>query len=38
MKFSFSKVECFKNCPYHFKLKYLDRLTTYKDYTDPANP
>ena len=38
MKFSFSKVECFKNCPYHFKLRYLDRLTTYKDYTDPANP
>jgi phage nucleotide-binding protein len=38
MRFSFSRVECFKNCPYHFKLRYIDKLETLPDYDDPANP
>lgn len=38
MRFSFSRVECFKNCPYQFKLRYLDKLETLPDYDDPANP
>ena len=38
MRFSFSRVECFKNCPYQFKLRYIDKLETLPDYDDPANP
>lgn len=37
MRFSFSRVECFKNCPYQFKLRYIDELKTLPDYDDPAN-
>lgn len=32
MKFSHSRVECFKNCPYQFKLRYIDDLKTLDDY------
>lgn len=28
MKFSHSKVECFNNCPYQYKLRYIDKLKT----------
>ena len=38
MRFSFSRVECFKNCPHQFKLRYLDKLETLPNYDDPANP
>lgn len=38
MRFSFSRVECFKNCPYQFQLRYLDKLETLPNYDDPANP
>lgn len=27
MQFSYSRVDLFKRCPYHFKLRYIDRLT-----------
>ena len=38
MRFSFSRVECFRNCPFQFQLRYLDRLETLPNYDDPANP
>lgn len=38
MRFSFSRVETYKNCPYQFKLRYIDKLETLPDYDDPANP
>ena len=28
MKFSYSRVGCFANCPYQYKLRYLDKLRT----------
>ena len=31
MKFSYSRVECFANCPYQYKLRYLDKLKTLPD-------
>lgn len=31
MKWSYSRVECFKKCPYQFKLRYIDKLTTVPD-------
>ena len=37
MQYSVSRVQCFQQCPYKFKLKYLDKLSTYPDYDDPAN-
>ena len=37
MKFSHSRVECFKNCPYQFKLRYIDELETLDDY-EASNP
>lgn len=37
MQFSVSRVQCFQSCPYKFKLKYIDKLSTYPDYEDPAN-
>ena len=27
MRYSFSRVSLFEDCPYHFKLRYIDRLT-----------
>ena len=36
MQFSHSRVETFKNCPYRFKLRYIDKLQVYDDY-DPQD-
>jgi phage nucleotide-binding protein len=32
LEFSFSRQECYANCPYQFKLRYLDKLTVMDDY------
>ena len=32
MQFSYSRVDCFKKCPYQFKLRYVDGLKTYDEY------
>lgn len=32
LKFSHSRVECFKNCPYQYKLRYIDELDTLDEY------
>lgn len=37
MKFSYSRVDCYSNCNYQFKLRYIDKLKTYDDY-DPLSP
>ena len=37
MQFSYSKVDCYSNCNYLFKLRYLDKLQTYDDF-DPVSP
>lgn len=34
--FSYSRVECFKSCPYKFKLSYIDKLDTLPS-DDPTN-
>lgn len=31
MQFSYSRVECFKKCPYQFKLHYIDELETIRE-------
>lgn len=31
MKYSYSRVDCFHQCPYKFKLRYLDKLKTIPD-------
>ena len=31
MKFSYSRLECFVNCPYQYKLRYIDKLKTLPD-------
>lgn len=36
-KISYSKIECFKKCPFQYKLKYIDKLKTYFN-NDPTNP
>ena len=36
MKFSYSRVSCYKTCPYQFKLKYIDKLETLPN-TDANN-
>lgn len=38
MRFSFSNVETFQQCPYKWKLRYLDKLETLPNWDDPANP
>lgn len=38
MRFSFSNIETFKQCPYKWRLRYLDRLETLPNWDDPANP
>ena len=30
-QFSYSRVDCFKRCPYQYKLKYVDKLKTFPD-------
>lgn len=37
MRLSHSRVECFKSCPYKYKLRYLDKLEALPDY-DPTSP
>ncbi|MDZ5123311.1 AAA family ATPase [Staphylococcus epidermidis] len=32
MQFSYSRVDLFKRCPYHFKLRYIERLTELTNY------
>lgn len=32
MRVSYSRIECFKKCPYQYKLRYLDGLKTLPDY------
>ena len=32
MQYSYSRVSLFQDCPYHFKLRYLDKLTELPDY------
>lgn len=32
MKISYSRIECFKKCPYQYKLRYVDGLRTLPDY------
>ena len=36
-RISYSKIECFKKCPFQYKLRYIDKLKTYFN-NDPANP
>lgn len=36
MQFSYSRVDCFNNCNYLYKLRYIDKLKTYDDY-DPLS-
>ena len=36
MKFSYTRVECFAQCPYKYKLRYLDQLKTIPD-QEPSN-
>ena len=31
MRFSYSRVGCFANCPYQYKLRYIDKLQTIPD-------
>ncbi|MBC2196288.1 AAA family ATPase [Listeria booriae] len=37
MQFSYSRVSLFKDCPYHFKLRYIDKLTEIPN-LEAANP
>ena len=37
MRFSFSRIETFLNCPFKFKLNYINGLDTLPDY-DADNP
>lgn len=36
MKHSYSRLGCFANCPYRYRLQYIDKLKTIPD-TDPGN-
>lgn len=33
MQYSYSRVSLFKDCPYHFKLRYIDKLKEIPDYS-----
>lgn len=37
MQWSHSRVECFKNCPRQYHMKYVEKLKTLDDTDDPAN-
>lgn len=37
MQYSFSRVECFGQCPYRYKLRYLDRWEVPPNIDDPTN-
>lgn len=34
--FSYSRVECYKKCPYQYKLRYVDRLKVLDDFDDQS--
>lgn len=36
-RMSYSRVECFKKCPFQYKLRYIEKLKTYFN-NDPSNP
>ena len=36
LRWSYSRVECFKQCPYKFRLRYIDKLSTLPD-QEPDN-
>ena len=36
MQFSYSRVDCYNNCNYLYKLRYVDKLKTYDDF-DPSS-
>ena len=38
MRYSFSRVETYRNCPHKFYLRYIEGLDTLPDYDDAANP
>ena len=38
MRWSYSKVDSFKQCPYKWRLKYIYELGTIPDWDNPANP
>lgn len=37
-QYSYSRVDLYKRCPYHFKIRYLDKLKELLDYDNAANP
>lgn len=37
-QYSYSRVSLFEDCPYHFKLRYIDKLTEIPDLNNAANP
>ena len=37
MRYSVSRVGCFKSCPFQFKLRYIDRLEILPNFDDPQN-
>lgn len=37
-QYSYSRVSLFEDCPYHFKLKYIDKLTEIIDYNRADHP
>lgn len=38
MKWSHSRVETYQNCPFKYKLRYVDKLETIPNWDDAANP
>lgn len=36
-QYSYSRVDCFRQCPFKYKLRYIDKLKTLPNY-DAANP
>ena len=36
MRISYSRIECFKKCPYQYRLRYIEKLKTFFN-CDPAN-
>lgn len=37
MQYSVSRVQTYQTCPRQYRYRYVDRLKTYEDYSDPAN-
>lgn len=38
MRWSYSRVDTFVKCPCQFRLRYIDKIETFPDYDNPANP